>query len=288
VKSCRTASVVAFGALFVVNAVGACRSSPRSEIPPVTTAHPSETMPILSGSVLDAGPSVAQPAPVEAGAPPVPARHSTVDVTCLEGTSKLEPPVCSRLFIVAAKGTVKAGADTLATGDVLVLHYPEPIEVKVAGLGVRVVQQVEGPGHDCSPQSHPPSEKTLVRAKSVPELRWAGGAMRAHLDVAGSVSPELYLGRLEGTAGVVEHEHPSSVETIIAIEASGTFTIDGKESRLGPRQVVTVPRATRHSWKPDPGSKLIAIQLYDPPGPEQRFVALAAGEKDAGADGGKH
>ena len=28
---------------------------------------------------------------------------------------------------------------------------------------------------------------------------------------------------------------------------------------------------TPHSWTPDPGSKLVAVQMYWPPGPEQRF-----------------
>jgi hypothetical protein len=43
-----------------------------------------------------------------------------------------------------------------------------------------------------------------------------------------------------------------------------------------------VPPDTKHAWKPDPGSKLVAIQMYDPPGPEQRFVALANAARDAG------
>jgi mannose-6-phosphate isomerase-like protein (cupin superfamily) len=73
--------------------------------------------------------------------------------------------------------------------------------------------------------------------------------------------------------------HPDSWEILCAVDAAGTFTLDGKDQRLGPRQVVTVPPATKHAWTPDEGSNLVAIQLYAPPGPEQRFKALA----DAGA-----
>ena len=58
-------------------------------------------------------------------------------------------------------------------------------------------------------------------------------------------SPELYLGHLEGTAPVAEHSH--------------------------------------HAWRPKAGSKLVAVQMYSPPGPEQRFVALAAADEDASA-----
>jgi quercetin dioxygenase-like cupin family protein len=143
---------------------------------------------------------------------------------------------------------------------------------------------------DCQPLGKPLAEKTIIRGNEAPELRWAGGAMRAHLDVGTKVSPELYLGRLEGTAPVPEHDHPASTETLVAVEAAGTYTVDGKEHRLGPKQIVTLPKGTKHSWRPDPGSRLVAIQIYDPPGPEQRFVTLAAAEKDAGAivaDGGR-
>lgn len=43
------------------------------------------------------------------------------------------------------------------------------------------------------------------------------------------------------------------------------------------------PPDTKHEWRPDPGSTLRAVQIYTPRGPEQRFVALAAAETDAGA-----
>ena len=64
------------------------------------------------------------------------------------------------------------------------------------------------------------------------------------------------------------------------------FTLDGKEQRLGPHEIVRVPPGVKHSWKPDPGSKLVAVQMYAPPGPEQRFKALADAERGA-PDGGK-
>lgn len=258
--------------------MGACRETPHPDVPALTTAHPGAVAPPSSAAVVDAA-SAASSEPNEAGA----ARPTKpTAVAFLEGSKTLEPPVCSRLFVVAVRGTVKAGADTLSPGDVLVVEHPEPIEVKAPGLAVHAVQEL-----DCSASSRPPGAKTLIRSKDVPELTWAGGAMHAHLDVGPKVSPNLYLGRLEGTAPVAEHQHATSSETLVAIEAAGTFTFDGKESRLGPRQIVHIPKGTRHAWKPDVGSKLVAIQFYEPPGPEQRFVALAAAEKDAGADSGK-
>ena len=93
------------------------------------------------------------------------------------------------------------------------------------------------------------------------------------------VSPNAYMGRLEGIAPVAEHVHPDSWEILCAVDAAGTFTLDGKDQRLGPKQIVVVPPNTKHAWKPDDGKKLVAIQLYGPPGPEQRFKKLA--EQDA-------
>lgn len=42
-------------------------------------------------------------------------------------------------------------------------------------------------------------DKRVVRARA-PELRWANGTMTAHLDVSEKLWPDVYLGRLEGTA----------------------------------------------------------------------------------------
>jgi mannose-6-phosphate isomerase-like protein (cupin superfamily) len=274
--ACRTASIFAFGALFTMGAIAACREAAEPEVPPLTTAHPSETVsPLMSAkpmhsasmAVVDASASIVAPA---VAPPPSPI------VTFLEsGTKKIETPTCTRTFITVAKGSAKVGTDSLGVGDVLVLAFAPPVDVQVSGvggLGVVVQSEIQV----CAVLSNPGPVKTLIHAKDAPDLKWANGTMHAHLDVGAQTSPDLYFGRLEGTAPVAPHEHEHSGETIIAIEANGTFTFDGKESHLGPKQVLYVPRGIKHSWKPAPGSKLVAIQLYDPPGPEQRFVGLAA------------
>jgi hypothetical protein len=37
-----------------------------------------------------------------------------------------------------------------------------------------------------------------------------------------------------------------------------------------------VPPSVRHAYRPDPGTGIVAFQMYAPPGPEQRFKKLAA------------
>jgi mannose-6-phosphate isomerase-like protein (cupin superfamily) len=172
--------------------------------------------------------------------------------------------------------------ETLAAGDSVVWTNADAVELAGSGLAVVATYATAG---TCPPTTAPPPiERVVVRASAAPKLDFAKGAMSVHLDVGAKVSPELYLGRLEGTAAVPEHDHPTSWEILAAVEASGTFVLDGIEKRLGPKQIVVVPPGTKHAWRPDAGSKLVAIQMYSPPGPEQRFVALAAAEKDAGKD----
>jgi mannose-6-phosphate isomerase-like protein (cupin superfamily) len=113
--------------------------------------------------------------------------------------------------------------------------------------------------------------------------------MHAYLDVNGNVSPQLYVGRLSGTAAVKEHVHESSWEVLGDVKGTGTLTIDGAPTKVNPGDVVFIPPNTKHAWTPDAGQELQAVQLYYPPGPEQRFKALAAKDdakapaQDAGA-----
>jgi mannose-6-phosphate isomerase-like protein (cupin superfamily) len=279
-RACRTASIVLFGALFVSGAVGACREPEPPSVPPLTTAQPTASVVAAPAS---AAPAV-ETSDAGSASTVAPATPGTPTIEIVDASKTLTPPPCSRLFVAAAKGMVAVDADTLRAGDVVVVSRPDhPAQLKVNGLAVVVVKPL-----DCSGGKLPPT-KTLVRAKDTPELRWAGGKMSAHLDVGTKVSPEIYLGRLEGTAPVAEHDHPTSDELLAVIEGSGTQTLAGEARRIGPRQVVVIPKKTKHSYVPDPGSKLVAIQMYDPPGPEQRFIGLAAAEaqkdqsKDAGA-----
>jgi mannose-6-phosphate isomerase-like protein (cupin superfamily) len=116
---------------------------------------------------------------------------------------------------------------------------------------------------------------TVVTSATRTPLTWAKGEMSARLDLENLQSPRAYFGRLSGTLPVAEHDHAGSWEILLAKEGRGTFTIAGREQRLEAGQVVYVPPGVKHSWKPDAGTRLIAAQVYVPPGPEQRFRKLA-------------
>ena len=254
-------------ALLVTSAVASCREAAAPDVPPVTTA------------LVPAAPRSAE-LEGEAGALTPAPTAAPVAATFVDAPGLVEAPICSRVMLAIARGKVVVLGETLNAGDVLVVTHPDPIKLEGPGLVLAVRRDFDP--SVCGVKARPVLDKKVVRAAAAPELRWSSGTMAARLDVGEKLSPDVYLGRLEGTAGVPEHLHTGSWEILASIEAAGTFVVDGTEGRLGPRQVVMIPPGSKHTWKPDPGSKLLALQLYAPPGPEQRFVTLAASEVDAG------
>jgi mannose-6-phosphate isomerase-like protein (cupin superfamily) len=190
--------------------------------------------------------------------------------------TKLDDGLCKRMFVAAAEGTVEVDGRRLAEGDVLVVAHGLAVDVRGPGLAAYAEANIQ----PCPVRSRPAPSVVHVRAAEARELTWAQGTMSAHLDVETDRAPEAYLGRLAGTGAVGEHTHAGSWEILFAVEASGTFTLDGTPHRLASRQVLAVPAGTKHAWTPDPGHRLKALQMYWPPGPEQRFRALAS--PDAG------
>lgn len=213
-------------------------------------------------------------APVTSGpsssTPPRP--PSAVFQEATAGGTDLPIASCHEVLIAPVSGSASVGAELFGVGDVLAIRGdPDPAAHKLKGQGLAVVVSAEDTG--CV------TRLRLVRADQAPELTFMGGKMHAHLDVDDPDVASFYLGRLAGTAGVQEHAHDRSWEVLCAVEASGTFTLDGAEARLGPRMCLSVRPGTKHSWRPDPGSTLTAVQIYSPPGPEQRFKKLAADER---------
>jgi mannose-6-phosphate isomerase-like protein (cupin superfamily) len=119
-------------------------------------------------------------------------------------------------------------------------------------------------------------------------LTWAGGAMHARIAFDASDSPRASLELLFASddAPVAEHAHPGAWETLVALSAAGHLHLPAQrvaERDLSPHDrtvtdgtIVYVPADVRHAWAPDGTHPLVAVQVYSPPGPEQRFRALAA------------
>lgn len=192
-----------------------------------------------------------------------------VDLTPV-GT-KVHVDGCNAIVVAVAKGHAKAMGKELTQGDAVVDRTVLPEELVVSGEGLAVVATITA---KCAAGAFPPPSK--VDASRASALTWANGTMHAHLDIETELAPEGYFGRLSGTGPIPEHVHDQSWEVLADVSGTGTLTLAGKPEHVAAREVVFIPPGTKHSWMPDAGQTLVALQIFTPPGPERRFVGLAA------------
>jgi mannose-6-phosphate isomerase-like protein (cupin superfamily) len=80
-------------------------------------------------------------------------------------------------------------------------------------------------------------------------------------------------------AGVADHVHEHEWEALALLDGEGTLVRaaapaeERVEAHAG--SIVTIPAGVCHVWKPAGKTPLFALQVYAPPGPEQRFKKLA-------------
>jgi quercetin dioxygenase-like cupin family protein len=77
---------------------------------------------------------------------------------------------------------------------------------------------------------------------------------------------------LDAAAKVPQHVHEHETELLYVLSGSGTLTVDGVDMPVGPTTVVQIPPNVPHSFVA--AEALTALQLYTPPGPEQRFKKM--------------
>lgn len=211
----------------------------------------------------------AQPpaAPPSNSGPPVSA--SFVEVSAAAGPSPVVVAPCSEAVLVPIRGMVNAADLHVGQGDIAAIRGQTTVSLE--GNATVLVARARLASCDAPPL------RTVVKADAARDVPFMHGTMHARFDLDDrELAPSFYFGRLSGTAAVAEHAHAGTWELLCAVEAAGTFTLAGAPSRLGGRTCVTVPPDTKHSWQPDTGSTLTALQMYWPPGPEQRFKKLAA------------
>jgi mannose-6-phosphate isomerase-like protein (cupin superfamily) len=113
-------------------------------------------------------------------------------------------------------------------------------------------------------------------------LAWGKGAYHARIGFAADASSHASLGILKMSAdGVVApHVHEKEWEHMAILQGEGDFIQGVGEGEhtlhASDGAIFSVPPATRHQWKPARTRPFLGIQVYTPPGPEQRFKQLAA------------
>lgn len=130
-----------------------------------------------------------------------------------------------------------------------------------------------------------PAPLQVVDLNASKDLAWGGGAMHARMGIEGDAQ-KASLGLLMASkdAPVPQHKHDGSWEILIALKAEGTAQLaasaeakDTAPKKLSDGMVVAIPKGALHAWEPAGTKPLIALQIYVPPGPEQRFKKLAEG-----------
>jgi mannose-6-phosphate isomerase-like protein (cupin superfamily) len=127
-----------------------------------------------------------------------------------------------------------------------------------------------------------PAPVASVEIDKQPDLAWGGGAYHARLGFEeGPASLESLVASKD--APVPEHAHDKEWEILAIVSGDGTLVrkSDGKEddSPIAAGTFASIPPGVRHAYRPSGRAPLVAVQLYLPPGPEQRFKKLASDAK---------
>jgi len=118
-------------------------------------------------------------------------------------------------------------------------------------------------------------ERTISSAtlEGTPVLPNAGGKLRVQIfhDVRGGASVGAFsLLDADADLSVPEHVHETSVEALYILSGDGTMILGEERSPVEPGRVIYIPANTNHGY--EAGTEpLRALQIYAPPGPEQRF-----------------
>lgn len=112
----------------------------------------------------------------------------------------------------------------------------------------------------------------IVDLASAKDLSWKSGAYHARLGFE-SAPASLGLLYMAASAGVATHQHDKEWECLFVVQGSGKMIGGGP---IAAPQSVCVRPGEQHGFEGGGTSPFLAIQLYTPPGPEQRFRKLSS------------
>lgn len=170
---------------------------------------------------------------------------------------------------------VMAAYRDVAAGDMLYVAAGEVREV-TASQDVHAVIVVAPGGREGSaragalPTPTAPPSKSPVRLLRAGEAKTYGPAT-IYLEPATAKGAPFAasLHQLPAGAKVPEHVHAQETEMLYILEGAGTMTIAGQDVAVTPTSVIQIPPNTKHAFSATAAVR--AVQVYTPPGPEQRF-----------------
>jgi mannose-6-phosphate isomerase-like protein (cupin superfamily) len=124
-----------------------------------------------------------------------------------------------------------------------------------------------------------PAPVTSVELDKQPDLAWGGGAYHARIGFEdGSASLGALLASKSAPVRPHAHDHEWEILAVLSGDGALVRTIDGREDTtpIAAGTFASIAPGVTHAYRPAGTSALVAVQLYLPPGPEQRFKKLAA------------
>ncbi len=119
----------------------------------------------------------------------------------------------------------------------------------------------------CGAPKAPPPSPTIRNWNEPPRVAPHGKA-RVWPLASGQAA---FVGRLELDAGVTVPLHRDETEeTILVLEGSGTITVDGAASEVGPGSVVFMPAGAAVTYSNGP-TPLVAVQVFAGPSPASKY-----------------
>jgi mannose-6-phosphate isomerase-like protein (cupin superfamily) len=109
-----------------------------------------------------------------------------------------------------------------------------------------------------------------------PLVAVGGGRVQILLDAEGGATFGTFS-IIEGDAdlSIPVHTHHGAAEVLFVVRGDGTMLLGEERFAISPGQVIYVPPDVEHGY--EAGSEALRVyQVYDPPGPEQRFRTPAA------------
>jgi mannose-6-phosphate isomerase-like protein (cupin superfamily) len=119
----------------------------------------------------------------------------------------------------------------------------------------------------------------VATVAKVEPIALPGGKARVRMVFTpeGTGAPNAYFGLLEADPGaeIPRHEHQGSAEILYVLSGGGELTVGSEKIAFGPDEAIHIPDGQPHAARFTGPDKTLMLQLYAPPGPEQRFKAAA-------------
>lgn len=150
------------------------------------------------------------------------------------------------------------------------------IAVVVAGTSGTVAELIDKK----SPWTKRTSPITSFELSAKPDLAWNGGSHHARIAYEQDGPASMSFLTMSKNASVPEHAHDKEWEFLAIVDGEGELTRKtGGKTAIAGSTFTSIAPGNAHGFRASGTKPTFAVQMYWPPGPEQRFKKMAAEAK---------